>query len=341
LPSTLHLKKLSAISDVIIAEEINFIQLRDTLHEMKSLFNIISEIDTESPAFEKDIHHETGKAIGPKWAELCIDDIMRTKRFSKGAFHAITDVLKNKKEEKPVTLLYVGTGPYATLVMHLVTQFKPEELQFIFVEVNPTSVASLKNCIKNLGVEAYVKSIISTDAVQLQLENAHEIDILLLECLQFALVKEQQVALTYNLISQLKKEVVLLPEEIKLSICLIDSNAKMRNNLNGSDEPFYKNINTIFVLNKEEIHKRSATLNRNELLSFEPLTTVIPSDRENYNRISINTEIAVYGNEKLEIDECSLTMNYKLNDLENIKSCQTVTTQYIVNEAPTFKVDWI
>lgn len=341
MSTSIHFEKLSAISDVIIAEEINFIQLRDSLHEMKSVFNIISEIDTENPAFDKDIYHETGKAIGPKWAELCIDDIMRTKRFSKGAFHAITDVLKTKKANEPVTLLYVGTGPYATLVMHLVTKFKPEELQFVFVEVNPTSVNSLKNCIKNLGVEAYVKSIISTDAVQLQLENAHEIDILLLECLQFALVKEQQVALTYNLISQLKKEVILLPEEIKLSICLIDSNAKMRNSFSGSNEPFYKNINPIFILNKEEIHKRSATLERDKLLTFEPVTTSIPSDTENYNRISINTEIVVYGNEKLEIDECSLTMNYKLNDLENIKSCQAVATQYIVNEAPSFKVDWI
>lgn len=332
---------MSAISDVILAEEINFIQLRDSLHEMKSVFNIISEIDTENPAFDKDIYHETGKAIGPKWAELCIDDIMRTKRFSKGTFHAITDLLKAKKKNEPVTLLYVGTGPYATLVMHLVTKFKPEELQFIFVEVNPTSVISLKNCIKNLGVEAYVKSIISTDAVQLQLENADEIDILLLECLQFALVKEQQVALTYNLISQLKKEVILLPEEIKLSICLIDSNAKMRNSFSGGNEPFYKNINPIFILNKEEIYNRSATLEREKLLIFDPVTTSIPSDRENYNRISINTEIVVYGNEKLEIDECSLTMNYKLKDLENIKSCQAVTTQYIVNQAPSFKVNWI
>ncbi len=341
MSTSIHLEKLSAISDVILAEEIHFIQLRDSLHEMKSIFNIISEIDTENPAFDKDIYHETGKAIGPKWAELCIDDIMRTKRFSKGTFHAITDLLKTKKANEPVTLLYVGTGPYATLVMHLVTKFKPEELQFIFVEVNPTSVDSLKNCIKNLGVEAYVKSIISTDAVRLQLENAHEIDILLLECLQFALVKEQQVALTYNLISQLKKEVILLPEEIKLSICLIDSNAKMRNSISDGNEPFYKNINTIFVLNKEEVHKRSATLVRDELLTFEPVTTSIPSDRENYNRISINTEIVVYGDEKLEIDECSLTMNYKLNDLENIKSCQAVATQYIVSEVPSFKVDWI
>jgi hypothetical protein len=135
-----YITKLSAISDVIIAEEINFLDLRDKLHEMKSLFKTIAELDDQDPNFTKDVHHETGKAIGPRWAELCIDDMMRTKRFSKGAYHAITETLKHKKDGKPVTLLYVGTGPYATLVMHLTTKFKPEELQFIFVEVNPLSV---------------------------------------------------------------------------------------------------------------------------------------------------------------------------------------------------------
>ena len=51
-------------------------------------------------------------------------------------------------------------------------------------------------------------------------------------------------------------DVILIPEEIKLSICLIDNKKKM--NYITSPNPlekidYYKNINSVFTLNKEEI----------------------------------------------------------------------------------------
>lgn len=239
-----------------------------------------------------------------------------------------------------MVLLYVGTGPFATLVMHLTTQFKPEELQFIFVEVNPVSLAYLKNCITNLGVEAYVKKIISVDATTLQLENPEEIDVLLMECLQYALVKEQQVALTYHLIPQLRDDVILVPSEIKLSTCLINSKIKMQNSLTNTEAHYYKNIQPIFILSKEEIQNKKQTSSSNNILQFEPITSLIAEEKDQYTRISINTEITVYGDQKLQIDECSLTMNYKLSDIDAVKDKSSVTTQYIVDESPHFIIKW-
>jgi hypothetical protein len=192
-----------------------------------------------------------------------------------------------------------------------------------------------------LEIESFVKNIISVDAVNLKLDDSEHIDILLLECLQYALVKEQQVALTYRILPQLRKDVILLPEEIKLSICLLNSKTKMVNNQSNEVLSYHKNIGTVFVLSKEEIEKRIVNTSIDSLLCFEPITTLIPKEeKQNYTRISINTEISIYGEEKLSIDECSLTMNYKLNDIQNIENYNSVTTQYIVNESPTFKVDW-
>lgn len=336
---TNYSEKLSAISDVIIANDSNIGALYTALHQMKSIFQEVAVVNPDSPEYITDLHHATGKAIGPRWAELCIDDLMRTKRFSKGTYHAIVDTLAKKKGE-PVVLLYVGTGPFATLVMHLTTQFKPEELQFIFVEVNPVSLAYLKNCINNLGVEAYVKKIISLDATTLQLENPEEIDILLMECLQYALVKEQQVALTYHLIPQLRDDVILVPSEIKLSTCLINSKIKMQNSLTNTEAHYYKNIQPIFILSKEEIQNRKQTSSSNNVLQFEPITSLIAEEKNQYTRISINTEITVYGDQKLRIDECSLTMNYKLSDIDAVKDKSSVTTQYIVDESPHFIIKW-
>ena len=199
--------KLSEITKVILEDTLNYADLSAALKGLKTLFFEASEIDTTSEEYKQDIHHATGKAIGTNWAAMCIDDLLRTKRFIKGTQKAIQFALK-KNNGKPVTLLYIGTGPFATLVLPLTTIFKPEELQLVLVEVNPMSVAALKNCIVNFEVSDYVKKIYSSDAAQLILENPFEIDILLLECLQFALVKEQQVAITYNLIPQLKKQVL-------------------------------------------------------------------------------------------------------------------------------------
>lgn len=91
-------EKLSAISDVIIANDNNIGALYTALHQMKSIFQEVAIVNPDSPEYITDLHHATGKAIGPRWAELCIDDLMRTKRFSKGTYHAIVDTLAKKKE---------------------------------------------------------------------------------------------------------------------------------------------------------------------------------------------------------------------------------------------------
>jgi hypothetical protein len=333
--------KLSEITKIILEDKINYGDLFNALKNLKTLFYEVSEIDTNATEYGNDIHHETGKAIAPLWAGMCIDDLLRTKHFIKGTYKAIKKSLETKKG-KPITLLYIGTGPFATLVLPLTTVFKPEELQLILVEVNPLSMASLKKCITAFGVEDYVKEFISTDAVQLKLDNAHEIDILLLECLQFALVKEQQVALTYNLIPQLRKEVILIPEEIKLSLTLTNSIKKMEYANSFSDEgkqSYYKKLNTVFLLDKETILNSNQT---DKNLEFPELTTqILEEDKNNYNSVVIATEICIFDDEKLAIDDCSLTMCYKISSIQDIIAKKEVKTKYIVNKKPNWEIEFV
>ncbi len=331
--------ELDEISDVILHKNTNLGQLRNSLIDLKSLFFKVSEIDSTSSDYLLDIHNKTGKAVGPKWAELCIDDIVRTQQFIRGTHEAIQSLL-HTNTEKPVTLLYIGTGPFGTLIMPLLNQFKPTELQLILVEINPISVVALQNTIRNFGFEEYVKEIKSVDAAQMQLENAEEIDILLLECLQFALVKEQQVAITHHILPQLRKDVLLLPEEINLSLSLIDSKKKMEylmSSEGGAIPNYYKKINSLFELNKDNILSR-----KSEELVFPEITTFLTEeDKNEYDSVVITTEIKVFGNHRLEIDQCSLTMCYKIDSMENVKSKKGLVTQYLVNETPGTKIEWI
>jgi predicted O-methyltransferase YrrM len=331
--------ELYEISDIILNKNTSLGQLRNALIDLKSLFFKVSEIDSNSSDYLLDIYNKTGKAVGPKWAELCIDDNVRTQQFIRGTHEAIqTQIGINK--QKPVTLLYVGTGPFGTLIMPLLTHFKPTELQLILVEINPISVAALQNTIRNFGFEEYVKEIKSVDAAQMQLENAEEIDILLLECLQFALVKEQQVAITHHILPQLRKDVLLLPEEINLSLSLIDSKKKMAYLMSSEDgvlPDYCKKVNSIFELNKDNILSR----NSGELVFPEITTFLREEDKSEYDSVAITTEIKVFGNHRLEIDQCSLTMCYKIDLMENVKSKKGLVTQYLVNETPGTKIEWI
>jgi hypothetical protein len=333
---------LSNIARVIIEDTNNYGDLLVVLRDLKSLFFQVSELDITSEEYIQDIHHTTGKAIGTNWAARCIDDLLRTKRFIKGTHKAILAALK-KSDGKPVTLLYIGTGPFATLVMPLTTLFTPQQLQLVLVEVNPMSIAALKNCIINFEVSDYVKKIYACDAAQLKIDNPLEIDILLLECLQFALVKEQQVAITYNLIPQLREDVILIPEEIKLSICLIDNKKKMNyitclNPLEKQD--YYKNINSVFTLNKEEILKSNAGTTEKPIVFPIITTPLAEEDKKNYDSVTIATEICVYDDQRLEIDMCSLTMVYKLTNIANTTTIKAIDTQYLVSKNPGLEIKY-
>lgn len=330
-------QSLANITKSILDETVTVGPLRAILFELKDLFSKVSGIDKDHDAYEKDLHSITGKAVGPKWAELCVVDIVRTRKFIRGTYLAVKEKLATK-ENQPVTLLYVGTGPFATLVMPLTTIFKPEELQLILVEINPFTVDCLKQTIKNFGVEDYVKQIISEDAAHLQVNNPETIDILLLECLQNALVKEQQVAITYNILPQLDEKVILLPQEIKLDLCLINSK-KQNDYMMGVDPKvdYYIEKNTIFLLNKEEVLKNKA--NNLQFPVFE--TALTQDDKRDFDKIAISTNICVFGEERCGVNQTSLTMMYRVNEIEKVKNYSSLTTQYQVSDVPGFEIKYL
>lgn len=325
--------RLAQITEVILEEAIDYGRLSEALKKLKALFTEACGLDMSSDEYKKDIYHSTGKAIGTEWAAMCIDDLMRTKRFISGTHKAIREALKQKTGQ-PVTLLYIGTGPFATLVMPLTTVFSPAELQLILVEVNPMTVESLTNCIAGFGAQPYVKEIISADAAQLKIGNASQIDILLLECLQLALIKEQQVAITYNLLPQLRQDAILVPQAIKLSLCLIDNKKKMALMMGESTESYYKNLQTVFLLDKQEV-----AANKSNPPQFPKITTPLSQQvKTGFTTLAIATEICVFEDEKLRIDDSGLTMMYKIGRTDELGAATEISTQYVVNEKPGWEI---
>ncbi len=335
-------ERLFIIAQVLLKEEIHFLELMNSLADLKAMCLEISGLDFEDTSHEENILLRSGKAIGTKWAGMCIDDLLRTKRFVKGVYNAVERV-RHTKENEPVRILYSGTGPFASLVLPLITLYSSSEIQFTLLEVNSVSFESLKDVFRTLDALEYIHEIKNCDAASELIEDAQKIDILLIECMQQALAREPQVAITYNLVSQCKKEVVLIPEEVSLQVTFINSNKYMENlqNTTGESIHFCESSSPVFILNKEEV-QRKLEGPQEEILKFPEIKTLFTQDQlKAYNEIAITTEIKVFENERLSLNDSGLTIPFIFSHYSKGQKIKGVNSQYVTGPSPELKVEII
>jgi hypothetical protein len=134
--------------------------------------------------------------------------------------------------------------------------------------------------------------------------------------------------------------VILIPEEISLYVSLLNL-SKKSNSITEITEiteieksKYYKKIEPVFILNKGEILKKSS------LLFNEKETEFNDKMLEGYNQLAITTEITVYKNEKLNIDESGLTIPLLITYFDN-KDIKGIITKYFVNDKPGLDISII
>ncbi|REE82872.1 hypothetical protein BX611_0147 [Lutibacter oceani] len=285
-------------------------------------------MDTEKG--RNDIEFENGKALGTYWAALCLDGLLRTRQFIRGINEAIKEKTNNKK---PIHILYAGTGPFATLILPFIFRYSKQDIKYTFLEINPFSFKLLKNVILKLGLEEYNISLINSDATKYQVDSKNEPDIIISETMQNALAKEQQVPIFLNLMRQVKNETIFIPEKINLFIGLKKAEIPLEE-IQSKD---YKKEMKVFEVSKESMFP-SNNLNKATAteVSFTKKQTIIRNEKlKGFNQIVIITEIQVYKNEKIEINESGLTTPLFIKDIPNdLKSSISIDTQYIISSEP-------
>ncbi|QIE58282.1 hypothetical protein G5B37_01470 [Rasiella rasia] len=326
---------IKEITTTILNPEIDYLQLSKALTELQSIFSTLSEVDFNKPEMEATVHLPSGVAIAPKWASRCLDDMIRTKRFITGIYKAI---LSKQKENpnRPITVLYTGTGPFATLLMPLTTIFSPAELQLILIEVNLHSVESLKRVITKMDAESYVHSIHNCDASIFKLPKNTEADILVVECLQHALAREPQVAICYNLLPQLNKDTILIPQEISLHIAAIDISGMNNSLLTNSNTPatdFMEKSDPVFTLNKDAILQDAHTFFKPGFSFAEHVVNFSEEQLKEKTALAILTDIHVYDSEKIKFRESGLTTSSMISNAVT-GGKKTITTRYILSDDP-------
>jgi len=329
--------ELDQITKVIIQEPLDYLELNRGVDDLLALFEKASGFNTQTAAQDSNIELEQGVAIGAKWAALCVKDMMRTRKFLRGINKAISDRLKSYPDE-PVRVLYTGTGPFATLLLPLTTQYSPDELQIFGIEVNQETFKHVQKVIQSFGSEAYFYKMECCDATTVHLSLEQPIHILVTECLQRALEKEPQVAILANLLPQLNSDVVLIPEAVDLHVGLLKSTIFNGMNKAKAEDGIVVS-KSVFNLTKKEILNFINSRN----LDMEEYSTKHVSfskaDIEASNMLAILTKITTYDEEMLDINESGLTVLCLRNDINAKMLNEGLRIFYEMSNSPKLRIE--
>lgn len=327
---------IDKIAEELLSEQNDFLSLQRKMKEFKSLLFNITQIDTEEESNRKEIQFENGIALGTTFAALCIDDIIRTRQYVRGVFEAVKEVAN--KKNTPVRILYVGTGPFAVLILPLLAKYSAKEIQLTLLEVNENTISYLKRLIKELDINDYIERIICEDASKYEIPEEIKADIILSETMQHGLVKEQQLPIMLNLVNQLDKDIIMIPTNIKLDLALYSTQVDLT--MKDAEVPNYKVLKPVLDFDKKFIHSQAEKNNSSkENKRFELCKRLNFRNEIDklYDKIAILTTIHVYGNEWIHLNSIGLTIPKFLVDLQYIDpQLKEISLDFVIKENPDF-----
>lgn len=165
------------------------------------------------PPDTTEITTREGIALSPSGAAACIDDVHRTRKFIRGIHAAIRDALTRKAR---LRVLYVGPGPYGTLLTPLLALWGPLPFEQVdLVEINPQSARTLARWLDTLDFPPGRLRLHEGSLLEFAPEAGY--DLIVCEVMARALTREPQVALTRHARQFLAPRGIFIPEEIRLS----------------------------------------------------------------------------------------------------------------------------
>lgn len=326
-----HFDKLKSLTTELLSPVVNYGKNREAAMALNKLFSEVAGFDEMDPANQFEILTKAGKAIAPRWAASCIDDFMRTRKFMLGIRDAIE--LKQKQNPgKPVRVLYAGTGPFAALLTPLITVFSPQQLQMVLVEINPVSVQHLQKIVQQFNMEDYLIELVEADAVTWLIPEHLQPDILVSETMNNALQKEPQVSIVANLFSQCNPGTILIPELVKVDVCLLG------NIMDNPKDILY--LETLMTVDAETAIRIKNNPEQVTVISQGITVTIAEPPPERFRTLALTTYIRVFGDHCLAFNESGITIPQKLKKETWFNKYPTrLLFKYSLNSNPGFSVD--
>ncbi|WP_215398252.1 phytanoyl-CoA dioxygenase family protein [Rheinheimera oceanensis] len=155
-----------------------------------------------------------GKAVSPTTAAQCAEDIERSRLFMQAVYQAVQERLT---PQRPVRLLYAGTGPLGWLVLPMLGQFTAQQVQITALDIHPASLDSFCAICQAFGLEDHISAWVCADATTWRPQQEHSYDIVLSETMNQFLEQEPQIQIFVNLQRCLAAGGSLIPQQVLLS----------------------------------------------------------------------------------------------------------------------------
>ncbi len=276
-----------------------------------------------------------GLAISPTMAAMCADDFVRTIAFIRGTHAAILD-LRKRFPGRPVRVLYIGCGPYATLAVPLMSVFSSTEATFTLIDVHPESIRSARSIVQALGLADSVASFETLDAASYRVDPDEPPDLILLELMRACLESEPQVAITRHLLRQAPIAIVV-PEEVRIDLALVDPSREFAFEGSEQNRGLVQRdripVASVFVLNRETVASWEGSFS-----NLIPASTVrLPDPLEQRYQLMLFTVIRVYKSETLKDYDSGLTCPRQPSIEGNIRPGETIRFSYELGDHPRLK----
>lgn len=283
---------------------------------IEDLQRLLSELTGISPfetlTSKQNTALSSGVAISWGMAAFCSIDIKRTQVFLRGVLAGLQHLLSVVKE-RPVQVVYAGTGPYGLLILPLLSIFESHQLKITFIDIHQTSLDSVKKLVNTLGYENFVQDIVQADAATWQWENKMPLHACISETMQATLKREPQVAITLNMVPQLAPDGIMIPEQIEVEAVLVNMPMfRMQSACNkegDAENAVAQPLGLVAQLNKEMALQAKGNV-------FHVLhglrTTLLPEWQTPEYTLQLQTRIQVWRPHQLKDNDSGLTLPYEL-----------------------------
>ena len=291
---------------------------------------LLKQIENDERYQDKNpTHVDGGVALSSRHALDCLGDHLRTVRFIAGAYHALKDTLATI-EQRPLQIVYAGCGPGAPLLLPFLHKFESEEIAITLLDLNTTSLQSVKELIEQLNLGAYFRSYELVDAITYEHPKNLGLHYVISETMDKGLTREPQVRVTQNLAQQLHKDGVFIPEAIQL----------FAEHTFYSNEPYfdiYKKLEDLpplyDAIDRELLFTIDKTVHNNAPFSFESKPRKVPEDYSYTPDIAVFAKIKIYKDYQLNKSESLLSNPFCIASLYNLKTA-TYTLSHTTNGEP-------
>ena len=340
---------LAALADTLLNPRLSFDQRCGALDDFAAHCAAVTGItpDRTFSAWAEDSVLTSGVAINPAAAAFCIKDYQRTLQFIAGIQAALC-ALDQRLPARPIRVLYAGCGPFATLLLPLLSQWSEGRLDCHLLDIHAQSLHSVQALVADCQLEAINLSYHCADACHWS--SAERFDLIIAETLQKALEQEPQWAVTANLSRLLKPQGIFIPEQITLNLWAAhwDQEQRYSQRQDPADLPalvdeFERHflhcavqLRADTVLLQRPIADPRALVAQVVDLGQFSVADSIPAHRFD---LIVATTLHIYADIHLHEYDCDLTRSYKFYDWSPLAPGQSFRVYYELGLYPRVRID--